>query len=92
MQKHIKLSRAEALLIDMAHSESQIGHQAADRLMQSRLSAITDQYDVKDGTEISFQRTDDGEIILIFEDTAPGLKVVNGADAEVYREDEEDGS
>lgn len=82
MQQKIKLSKAEALLVQISRSDSDIQKQQAEQIMQGRLATITESHDVPNGAEVSFRKEDDGNIYLSYDDGKPDLKLEDGGQRE----------
>lgn len=90
MLKKIGLSSHESLLVQIAHSDHKIALDSAERVLQQRLQAITDPYDLPAEVEISFVKEGEGNIAIQFEDGRPELRLSgpeDHADATAYSED-----
>ena len=88
----LKLSKAEALLVEIAHNDANLGHRNVEQILQGRLATITGSHDIPDGTEVRFVKEDDGTINLIYQSALPDLRLYDengiaaGADATASHE------
>lgn len=71
----VALSKTERLLIEIAHSDHKAMKDNADAIFQGRLSAVTEDHGVPDGSQVRFVKSDKGEMSLEWETEGTDLKL-----------------